>query len=89
MGNLCEMGRRSSHETRAFSGNGPLSGRPDTLDVPLDLQAIFVTVYARAHYAASVDYTRPVAPPLLRPALTAWIAAQVQAWHAVQRPAEP
>ena len=40
----------------------PLSG--DDPDVPLDLQAAFTTTYDRAGYDCSLDYVRPVDPPL-------------------------
>lgn len=40
----------------------PLAG--DDPDVPLDLQAVFNTVYDRAGYDYSVDYRREVLPPL-------------------------
>jgi hypothetical protein len=40
----------------------PLSGQDS--DVPLDLQSAFTTLYDRAGYDASLDYTRPVSPPL-------------------------
>jgi hypothetical protein len=48
-------------------------------DVPLDLQQAFDTAYDRARYAHSVDYTRPIPPPLLKPADAAWVARQVEA----------
>jgi hypothetical protein len=40
----------------------PLAGKDP--DVPLDLQAAFTTIYDRAVYAYSLDYRRPVEPPL-------------------------
>lgn len=54
--------------------------RPPFDDVPLDLQSAFDEVYKRAHYANSIDYTRPVPPPPLRPADTAWAADRIQPW---------
>lgn len=56
--------------------------RPPFEDVPLSLQAIFDDVYARAHYAESVDYTASVPLPRLRPTDAAWVAARLQAWRA-------
>jgi len=40
----------------------PLAGKDP--DVPLDLQSVFDTVYDRAGYDYSLDYTREVEPPL-------------------------
>lgn len=48
--------------------------------VTLNLQQVFETAYARAHYADSVDYTRPVPPPPLPPADAAWVREQVRRW---------
>ncbi|ABU58681.1 DUF4058 family protein [Roseiflexus castenholzii] len=49
-------------------------------DVTLNLQQVFETAYARAHYADAVDYTRPVPPPPLPPADAAWVREQVRRW---------
>ncbi len=43
----------------------PLS--PSFEDAPLELQPILAETYSRAHYADSVDYTRPIPPPLQPP----------------------
>lgn len=51
-------------------------------DVPLDLQAVFDGIYARAFYGASIDYTRPLPPPTLLPADARWAAEQVRHWQA-------
>jgi hypothetical protein len=59
--------------------------RPPFADVPLDLQAVFETTYARAHYADSTDYTAPIPLPRLRPADKVWAAACVQEWLAARR----
>jgi hypothetical protein len=56
--------------------------RPPFADVPLDLQAVFDTVYSRAHYADSVDYTRRPPSPLLAPADATWAASRISAWWA-------
>lgn len=53
---------------------------PPFADVPLNLQQVFDTVYARAHYADSVDYTDQVPLPPLRPADVVWLSSQLQAW---------
>lgn len=54
-------------------------------DVPLDLQFIFDTVYARGHYADSTDYSgNPPLPPL-GPADVAWLEKRVQEWSVKQR----
>jgi hypothetical protein len=45
---------------------------PD-LDVPLDLGAMVSTVYERGAYATRIDYRRPVPPPNLSSAQTAWV----------------
>ena len=55
--------------------------RPPFIDVPLDLQAAFEQVYARAHYADSLDYTRPVPRPRLRPADAQWIQERLHTWQ--------
>lgn len=55
---------------------------PPFEDVPLDLQIMVDTVYARGHYADGIDYTRSVPPPRLRPADAAWAAERVRAWQA-------
>ncbi len=55
--------------------------RPPFPDVPLDLQAAFNTLYTRAYYALSIDYSRPVPPPPLPPADADWVAACLQRWQ--------
>ena len=52
---------------------------PPFADVPLNLQQVFDTVYVRAHYADSVDYTGQVPLPPLRPADTIWLNSRLQA----------
>lgn len=61
--------RRYKVEVYAWSLRRPLPQIPiplagDDPDVLLDLQAIFNTVYDRAGYDYSLDYRRPVVPPL-------------------------
>lgn len=56
--------------------------RPPYADVPLPLQQIFNTMYDRARYDLTRDYTMPIPPPALRPADAAWVAQTVQTWLA-------
>jgi hypothetical protein len=50
-------------------------------DVPLNLQQVFSETYRRAHYADSLDYTRSLPSPRLKPADAAWVKHLVTAWH--------
>jgi len=50
----------------------PVPLAADDPDVMLDLQAVFDTVYERAGYDYSLDYHRPVEPPL-SDADAAWV----------------
>ncbi len=54
--------------------------------VTLNLQQVFETAYARAHYADSVDYARPVPPPPLPPADAVWVREQVRRWMEARAP---
>jgi hypothetical protein len=58
--------------------------RPPYEDVPLNLQTVFNDMYARAHYAESIDYTTPVPLPRLRPPDLAWARERLQTWQAEQ-----
>ena len=58
--------------------------RPPFEDVPLNLQAVFETVYARGHYAEAIDYSGPPPPPRLRPADANWAQERIQAWLAAR-----
>jgi hypothetical protein len=58
-----------------------LKGDPDAV---LNLQEIFTTVYERAGYDYSLDYTRPLEPPL-RPEDADWVEEKVKAFLAAQR----
>lgn len=58
--------------------------RPNFADIPLDLQVVFDEMYARAYYAASIDYLAPVPPPKVLPAAATWLQAQIQQWQAQQ-----
>jgi len=55
--------------------------RPPFEDVPLNLQAVFDTVYARGHYADAIDYFGTPPVPRLRPADAAWAAERVREWR--------
>lgn len=55
--------------------------RPPHADAPLDLQTAFEQIYGRAHYADSLDYTRPVPQPRLRPADAQWAQERLYAWQ--------
>jgi hypothetical protein len=65
--------RRASHPTDAEVYPAPLRERlptiriplrPGDADVPLDVQALIDTCYDHGHYAAKLDYTTRVDPPL-------------------------
>jgi hypothetical protein len=60
----------------------PVPLLPPDPDVPLDMAAILQNIYARAVYARRIDYTRPVPPPKLRPAIQAWM----ETTHIAQSP---
>jgi hypothetical protein len=55
--------------------------RPPHDDVPLDLQAALDTIYERAYFADSIDYSRPVPSPQLLPADANWVAARIHEWQ--------
>ena len=55
----------------------PIPLADDDPDVPLDLQAVFSTVYDRAGYDYGLDYRRAVAPPLAEAEL-GWAQAVLQ-----------
>jgi Protein of unknown function (DUF4058) len=59
--------RPRGHRARPLDGDN---------DAWLDLQAIFTTVYDRAGYDYSLDYRRPVEPPL-SDAEAAWVSQWV------------
>jgi hypothetical protein len=47
-------------------------------DIPLQLQPLIDTIYRRYRYEQSIDYTRPLDPPL-GPKETAWLAGRLRA----------
>ena len=51
-----------------------------TQPVPLELQKVFTSVYDSAMYDVITDYTRPVPPPMLRPAEAEWVTERLKAW---------
>ncbi len=59
-----------------------LKGDPDVL---LDLQAVFNTVYDRAGYDYSLDYTREIEPPL-KPEDAQWVKELLDKFFASRRP---
>ena len=52
----------------------PVPLLPPDPDVPLRLGEVLTNVYRRAAYARRIDYTSPVPPPPLRPAMQPWLA---------------
>lgn len=54
--------------------------RPPFDDVPLNLQQVLQETYRRAYYADSIDYTRPVPLPRLKPADETWVKRILTAW---------
>jgi hypothetical protein len=55
----------------------PVPLLPPDADVPLSLGEVLAQVYQRAAYARRLDYTVPVPPPPLRPAMQHWLAAHL------------
>lgn len=56
----------------------PVPLLPPDLDVALDMTLILRNIYQRAVYERRIDYTAPVPPPPLRPAMQARFAPQCQ-----------
>jgi hypothetical protein len=52
----------------------PVPLLPPDPDVSLHLDEVLTNVYQRAAYARRIDYTLPVPPPPLRPAMQHWLA---------------
>jgi hypothetical protein len=55
----------------------PVPLLPPDADAPLSLGKVVVQVYQRAAYTRRIDYTLPVPPPPLRPAMQRWLAAHL------------
>jgi hypothetical protein len=55
----------------------PVPLLPPDADVPLSLGEVLAQVYQRAAYARRIDYTSPVPPPPLRPAMQHWLATHL------------
>lgn len=54
----------------------PVPLREPDADAVLNLNEIFQFIYPRAGYGWRLDYTRPVPPPELRPAMQEWMQTQ-------------
>jgi hypothetical protein len=61
--------------------------RPDA-DIGLDLQAMVDAIYLRSRYDRSIDYSRPLAPPL-GPEQAGWVAERLRAAVTPPPPAPP
>jgi len=59
----------------------PVPLLPPDPDVPLYLGVAVAQVYQRAAYARRIDYTLPVPPPPLRPAMQQWLIAHRLQYH--------
>jgi hypothetical protein len=59
----------------------PVPLLPPDADVPLHLGEAVAQVYQRAAYARRIDYTSPVPPPPLRPAMQQWLTAHLPQYH--------
>jgi hypothetical protein len=57
----------------------PIPLREPDPNVSLDLNEILQVVYPRARYGSRLDYTSPIPPPELRPAMAEWIQNQFSA----------
>ena len=55
----------------------PVPLLPPDADVPLSLGEVLTQVYRRAAYARRIDYTLPVPPPPLRPAMQRWLTTHL------------
>jgi Protein of unknown function (DUF4058) len=51
--------------------------KPDA-DIPLNLQPMIDAIYERSRYERSINYSKPLTPPL-RAAETGWLKQQLQA----------
>jgi hypothetical protein len=54
----------------------PIPLLPSDSDIALNLQTVVDTIYQRYVYDRRIDYTQPIPPPQLRPAMQTWWAAQ-------------
>lgn len=52
---------------------------PDA-DIPLQLQPMIEAIYKRSRYGGSIDYTKPLEPPL-RGAEATWVKTQLRDWQ--------
>ncbi len=72
---LCRVWR--AHYRRALPVIPVPLAKPDP-DIPMQLQPMIEEIYRRFRYARSIDYGKPLAPPLDSKE-TAWLKGQVQA----------
>jgi hypothetical protein len=80
--NRAGAGERRVSEIWPVALNEPLPTLPVPLlppdpDAPLDMGYILKHIYTRVVYARRIDYTEPVPPPNLRPAMQEWLAKQL------------
>lgn len=80
---VSRSGRRPKADVYAWTLRHTLPGISVPLvqgdaDVTLDLQAVFTTVYDRARYHLSLDYRRPLDPPLTEEQ-SAWVRQLIEA----------
>ncbi len=78
-------GRRSEIWPVALSEPLPLCPiplLPPDPDAVLDLTAVMQQVYERAAYSRRLDYTEPVPPPRVRPAMNSWLAERLESFGA-------
>jgi hypothetical protein len=54
-------------------------------DLSLDLQPMIEAIYTRSRYYHSIDYSKPLTPPLSRPE-AAWLERQLQAGTTAAKP---
>jgi hypothetical protein len=70
---LCRVWR--AHYRRSLSVIPVPLAKPDS-DIPLDLQPMIDEIYQRFRYPRSIDYTKPLTPPL-DAAETGWLKQQL------------
>jgi hypothetical protein len=74
---LCQVWR--AHAIRPLPPIPVPLAKPDQ-DIRLDLQPMIDQIYQRFRYQRSIDYTKPLAPPL-EAAQQAWLEKQLRARH--------
>ncbi|HEY7158200.1 MAG TPA: DUF4058 family protein [Gemmataceae bacterium] len=58
----------------------PVPLAPPDADVPLRFQPMIEAIYKRSRYGGSIDYGKPLKPPL-RGTEATWVKAQLRAWQ--------